>query len=87
MSNDRTYQIEELNKLYEDGRCSPIFRANPRYPTPACPRIAYDDVMNYQYVIRAGDGAFGSPFWSEETEVLARYTSVEALVDDGWRLD
>ena len=29
----------------------------------------------------------GNSFWSEDTDIIIEYNSIEELVDDGWRLD
>ncbi len=90
MCTDKEYQIKNLQRIFNDGALSPIFKENPKYPTSnGVYRISYDDVMNYKFVIRhdedfSGDG---TRFWNKDTEIIVEYKNIEELVDDGWRLD
>jgi hypothetical protein len=88
MASDRDYQIENLKRIFADASSSPVFKGNDKYPTEGVPRIAYSDVMDFKYNIRV-DTEFdaGPSFWDEKTPVIVKYTSIEDLVDDGWRLD
>lgn len=86
---DREYQLRNVDAIFHEARFSPHFRPNPKFPDDgSCVfRIAYRDVMNYQYVIRKAPLDADRLFWSEDTEVVASYESAKALVADGWRLD
>lgn len=57
-------------------------------PQQTAPRIAYSDIMDRAFVIRAAPSGEFNSFWDEKSApVIAIYASVEALVDDGWVLD
>jgi hypothetical protein len=85
--DDRTDQIANLARIFDEGARAPIFRAHPGHPVKGVPRIAYGDVMDFKCVIRDDEGFSANPFWNEEARVVAQYATIEALVDDGWRLD
>ncbi len=88
MIDDKECQIKSLEEIFSEGRLSPIFKRNPKYPIKeGVARIAYSDVMDFRYAIRSETGFSGNPFWSEDTEVIAEYDNLQAMVDDGWRLD
>ena len=88
MFNDKEYQIENLERIFNDGALSPVFKWNPKYPVDGEPRIAYRDVMNYKYILRNCKESLNfNAFWSEEADIIVEYKSIEELVDDGWRLD
>jgi hypothetical protein len=86
---DREYQLDHLDSIFHNGSYSPLFKHNPKYPVNAgdALRIAYDDVISYNYVIRKDPSASSDTCWSEESEIVADYDSLQELVDDGWRLD
>jgi hypothetical protein len=87
VQTDRDYQLRHLERILRDGARSPVFRRNSKYTADGVPRIAYSDVMDYKLVVRSDPGFSSSAFWDEQAPVIARYDSIEALVDDGWRLD
>jgi len=87
MTTDKEYQIQNLERIFNDGALSPIFKHNPKYPVEGVARIAYGDVMDYKIVIRNEKDFSGNSFWSENADIIAEYKSIEDLVDDGWRLD
>lgn len=88
---DREYQIQNLQRIIDGGLRAPFFRRNPKYPIEGgsgAPRITYSDVMAVNYVIRIDRSPEINSFWNDPSApVLASYDSIEALVDDGWRLD
>jgi len=87
--NDREYQISQLKRIFNAATLAPVFKENNKYTVDGVPRITYDDVMNYKCVIRCDKGFPKSGiFWSDKAaHVIAEYNSIEALVDDGWRVD
>ncbi len=88
MTDDKERQIKNLEKIFSEGKWSPVFKRNSKFPIKeGIARIAYSDVMDFKYVIRSDTAFSGNAFWSEDTEILAKYDSLQALVDDGWRLD
>lgn len=88
MTDDQKYQLTHLTRIFRDAAMSPVFRSNPKYPGDGPFRIAFSDVMDNKYVIRIDDQfRGGSLFWDKGTAVVVSYETVEALVEDGWRLD
>ena len=90
MITDKEYQFKNLERIFTDGALSPAFKRNPKYPIGGgVARIAYGDVTDFKYVIRNCKDLSDeyNYFWSEDTDIIAEYKSIEDLVDDGWRLD
>jgi hypothetical protein len=87
MTTDKEYQIQNLERIFNDGALSPVFKGNPKYPVKGVSRISYDDVMNYKLIIRHDNDFSSNSFWSEDAEIMVEYKNIEELVDDGWRLD
>ena len=87
MKTDREYQLCNLERMIDGGLGSPVFKPHPKYPVEAQARISYSDVMNRKYVIRDTETLDFNSCWDGKTKVVAEYRSMEALVDDGWRLD
>jgi hypothetical protein len=88
MITDKEYQIQNLSRIFNDGALSPVFKENPKYPVNGVPRISYDDVMDYKFIIRNDKDFSSNSFWSEDdVEMIFDYKNIEELVDDGWRLD
>lgn len=87
MITDKEYQIKNLEKIFNDACFSPAFHQHEKYPIEGLPRISYDDVMNYKYIIRNDRDRSGNTCWSKNSDMIVEYQSIEDLVDDGWRLD
>lgn len=87
MITDKEYQTINLERIFNDGALSPMFKSNPKYPVEGVSRIAYSDIMDHKYVIRHDKDSSDNSFWSEDAEILVEYKSIKYLVDDGWRLD
>lgn len=89
--NDQEYQKNNLENIFSGGLFAPFFKLNPKFPSKdGCyPRIMYDDVMDYKYIIRwCEQGFLDNRFYSDlESEVIVEYQSIDELVNDGWRLD
>lgn len=85
--NDRDFEITNLKAIFDAVSCSPYFKPNPKYPTDPSSNlyINYNDVMADRYIIRCSSDY--SPFNTAEGDIVAKYDSIEALVDNGWRLD
>jgi hypothetical protein len=80
--------MENLQRIFHDATFSPIFKRNPKYPDVKTARINYSDIRNYECIIRNMKEWEDNSFWDdEEAEIVAKYQSIEMLVDDGWRLD
>ena len=90
MITDKEYQFKNLERIFTDGALSPAFKRNSKYPIGGgVARIGYGDVTDFKYVIRNCKDLSDeyNYFWSEDTDIIAEYKSIEDLVDDGWRLD
>ena len=87
MKTDREYQLFNLERIIDGGLGSPVFKPNAKFPVEGLARIAYSDVMDRKYVIRDTETLDFNSCWDGKTKVVAEYRSMEALVDDGWRLD
>jgi hypothetical protein len=87
MKTDQEYQLFNLERIIDGGVGSPVFKPNAKFPVEGLARIAYSDVMDRKYVIRDTGTHDLNSCWNEKTKVIAEYRSMEALVDDGWRLD
>ena len=67
-----------------------IIKSNPKYCDKLggrLPYICYDDVMDYNYVIKAYPKDGMPSFTSTEGDIVCKYDSIEDMVGDGWRLD
>lgn len=89
--DDKEYQKKNLQLIYRDASLAPVFHKNDKYCKGSfeniIPFIAYDDVMDNKYIIRARDEGIINSFFSEKTEIVVKYESIDELVEDGWRLD
>ncbi len=67
-----------------------ILKSNPKYGDKLhgmLPYICYDDVMDYNCVIKAYPKDGVPSFSSTDGEVVCKYDSIEDMVGDGWRID
>lgn len=87
MISDKEYQLKNLERIYYEASLSPVFKKNSKYQGDGIPRIAYSDVRNHNYTIRWDKSWDGGLYWDEDTEVIANYETIDALINDGWRLD
>ena len=86
-------QLESLRQIIETGMPpTPAFKSNHKgVPDGMIPYISYSDLMDYKYNIRVipvsdflGKDKVDK---TENGEIVAHYSSLEELVDDGWMLD
>lgn len=93
MARIKQQQLESLRKIFETGMPpTPAFKSNHKgVPDGMIPYISYSDLMDYKYNIRAipvsdflGKDKVDK---TENGEIVAHYSSLEELVDDGWTLD
>lgn len=87
MIDDKKYQIENLERIFDAGAFSPIFKSNPKYPIIGSLRISYNDVMNRKCIIRCDKDFSENSFWSKNADVIVEYKNIKDLVNDGWQLD
>ena len=88
-TSDREYQIDNLRRIYSAASMSPVLKRNPKFQVEGTARIGYSDIMEERTIVRV-DANFpdSGGFWGgDDAPILASYSSVEELVDDGWRLD
>jgi len=85
---DKDYQKKDLEAIYSAASLAPIFKSNAKYCVgqfaKLTPYIAYADIMDYKYIIRATDDYSNL---SESNTIIVEYGSLDELVNDGWRLD
>lgn len=89
---DKEFQLSSLEMIFRDATLAPVFKHNPKYDRQGfaalTPYIAYDDVMEYRYIVRGRPLSVPIDHYdNEKRQVIAEYDTVEALVEDGWRLD
>lgn len=93
MARIKQQQLESLREIFEMGAPpTPAFKSNHKgVPDGMIPYISYSDLMDYKYNIRAipvsdflGKDKVDK---TENGEIVAHYSSLEELVDDGWVLD
>jgi hypothetical protein len=86
---EREDTIRYLQEILDGSLRSPVFRENPKYRRDGVPRLDYNDVMSNKYIIKCdrNSPASGGYWCDENAAIIAEYSSIEALVDDGWRLD
>ena len=90
--DDKEYQKKNLEKIYRDASLAPAFKQHPKYCTgdfaEVTPYIAYDDVRLMKFIIRGRElGSKFNSFDNEKRQIIVEYTSLEELINDGWRLD
>lgn len=52
--------------------------------------ITFEDCINYKYIIREYHGPVKQLIMNEHdncSRIIAQYSSIEAMVDDGWAVD
>ena len=85
---DKEYQKKNLEAIYSAASLAPVFKTNAKFCVNQfaglTPYIAYGDVMDYKFVIRATSDYEDK---SETNPVIVEYGSIDELLNDGWRLD
>ena len=95
MDQGKERQLKMLQNVYENWMPpTPAFKANHEgVPKGMIPYISCSDVHDYNYIIRVVPTdvfLYRGDDFLEKTEngtVIARYDSIEDLVEDGWMLD
>lgn len=86
--SDKLYQKRMLERIFNEASHAPVFKSNAKYCigqfTGHTPYIAYEDVMDVKYIIRATDDYNNK---SESNPIIIEFGSLDELVNDGWRLD
>lgn len=90
-SKDKLFQKNNLEIIFRDAKFAPTFRKHPLFCVgefeDTSPYIAYDDVINYRFIIRARQLGEFSQYDNNLRTVIKEYKSIEEIVDDGWKLD
>lgn len=90
-SKNKQSQINLIDSLVEDAMYGLTFSSNEKYCTgrfsDCIPFININDVLARNFIIRADFSEKHNPWNTDEMEIIARYESVESLVEDGWLLD
>jgi hypothetical protein len=85
---DVEFQKKHLEAIYSAASRAPIFKKHAVYCINqydgATPYIAYSDVMDYRFIIRATKNYKDK---SDVNPIIVEYSSIDELVWDGWRLD
>lgn len=89
---DLEYQKYHLERIFSGWLFAPVFKHHPELCInqfeKSVPFISYDDVHDYNYIIRGRPlMAENNHFDSEPREIIAEYKSIDELVNAGWRLD
>ncbi len=81
---------KQFENAYIPGR-SLYLKCNAKYNKHPYPVIINDDVMNYRYIVRSFDFSAGisysDPLYNEKTKPIAQYSTIDDMIEDGWRLD
>ena len=83
-------QVGFFRDAFDCGGCL-YLKVNKKYSACAHPLISYEDVRNYTFAVRDFDDLLGyellSPLYNGKTKLVMKYSSIEDMVYDGWRLD
>lgn len=89
--SDFEYQVKNIENIFDTASMSPSFKINSKYCIGKfenmSPYISYNDVRNYNYIIRVRTLGEYNLYDSIDREIIVKYDSIEQLVQDGWRLD
>ena len=90
--DDKNQEKQNLERIYENGSASTVFHRNEKYCTGKFANmiafISINDVMDYKYIIRASNSLdIAQSYAGDGMEIIKEYSSIEELVNDGWRLD
>ena len=87
MKNPRKLFIGKLESIYTKAKYSPIFDINPKYPNALYPHILYQDIIHDRKIIRSGNDLTNAQnLVRVETQIVAIYSTIGQLFDDGWSL-
>ena len=65
-----------------------ILKRNDNYPWINHPIIIKDDVIGYNYNVREwSGGALLDRTYNEKTSICKSYSSLDDMINDGWRPD
>ena len=89
---DKNQEKQNLERIYENGSASTVFHRNEKYCTGKFANmiafISINDVMDYKYIIRVSNSIdIAQSYAGDRMEIIKEYSSIEELVNDGWRLD
>lgn len=90
MRMEKNYECNLFKTAFEAATHPIILKSNPKYDDKLgdlTPYICYNDVMDYNYVIKAYPEDGMPSFVSTEGDVVCKYDSIEDMVGDGWEID
>ena len=87
---DTIYQCDLFKMAFDAATHPIILKHNPKYDDQLgdrLPYICYDDVMDYNCVIKAYPKDGMPSFVNAEGDVVCQYDSIENMVEDRWEID
>jgi len=88
--DDKDFQKKCIESIFRTAPFAPLFKPNPKYCldqfAELTPYISYSDIKNNRIFIRGCPIGVRNSQDSGKREVIIAYTTIEELVEDGWRL-
>ena len=88
--DDKDFQKKSIESIFRTASFAPLFKPNPKYCldqfAELTPYISYSDIKNNRIFIRGCPIGVRNSQDSGKREVIIAYTTIEELVEDGWRL-
>ena len=88
--DDKDFQKKSIESIFRTASFAPLFKPNPKYCldqfAELTPYISYTDIKNNWIFIRGCPIGVRNSQDSGKREVIIAYTTIEELVEDGWRL-
>ena len=85
------FERKRLEIIFREHTFAPIFKINPKYCVNQfaglTPYISHKDIINNRIYIRGCPIGSGSSFDSGQRDIIVEYNSLDALINDGWRLE
>lgn len=85
----RGLRIQDFEYCYNNGM-SMFMKKNEMFTYDHYAVITFNDCINYKYIIRQYNGPV-KPLIMDESDncgnIIAQYSSIEEMVDDGWAVD
>ena len=91
MIKDEESQKRSLKAIFLSPSFAPLFKRNPKHCVDKfadlTPYISYRDLVDNKLFIRGCPIGFGNTSDSGQREIIAEYSSIDELIDDGWQLE
>ena len=89
--NEKVSHRKRLEEIYISPSFAPILQKNPKYCVDQfaefTPYISFKDVLNSKFLIRGCPIGSGNAVDDGNRDVIIEYSSIDELLDDGWRLE